>query len=129
MVSSGVHVFVSSSKQKKSHLGKQGAGVSQFIAFVIYLDSFLWNNTHIFNFLMLEGVWIKVGTSKIFAKQNGGRFVEIVDLAPFDAPQGYYHVIIGIKPCHQKLVLSISPRESVWGGGISPRPNGLGEIP
>ena len=25
-----------------------------------------------------------------------------------------YHVIIGIKPCHQKLVLSISPRESVW---------------
>ena len=40
-----------------------------------------------------------------------------------------YHVIIGIKPCDQKLVLSISPRESVWGGGISPRPNGLGEIP
>ena len=27
-----------------------------------------------------------------------------------------YHVIIGIKPCHPKLVLSISPRESVWGG-------------
>ena len=27
-----------------------------------------------------------------------------------------YHVIIGIKPCHWKPVLSISPRESVWGG-------------
>ena len=40
-----------------------------------------------------------------------------------------YHIIIGIKPCHQKLVLSIRPRESVWGGGISPRPNGLGKIP
>ena len=37
---------------------------------------------------MLEGVWIKVGTTKIFAKQNGGRFVEIDDLAPCDAPQG-----------------------------------------
>ena len=50
------------------------------------------------------------------------------------------HVIIGIKSCHQKLVLSISPRESVWGGLTAsekyltapdrfPRPNGLGEIP
>ena len=74
----------------------------------------LSNNTHILNFLMLEGVWIKVGTAKIFAKQNGGRFVEIVDLAPFDAQQG-------LLPCynrdwarHQKLVLSISPRELVW---------------
>ena len=33
-----------------------------------------------------------------------------------------YHAVIGIKACHQKFVLSISPRESVWGGGISPRP-------
>ena len=34
---------------------------------------------------MLEGVWIIVGTAKIFAKQNGDRFVEILDSAPFDA--------------------------------------------
>ena len=78
---------------------------------------------------MLEGVWIVVGTAKIFAKQNGDRGVEILDSALSMLHTDSYHVIIGIKPCHQKLVLSISPRESVWGGGISPRPNGLGEIP
>ena len=40
-----------------------------------------------------------------------------------------YHVIIGIKTYRQKLVLSLSHRESVWGGGISPQPNSLREIP
>ena len=76
---------------------------------------------------MLEGVW----TAKIFTKQNGDRGVEILDSAPFDATHGLLpcYRLIGIKPSHQKLVLSISPRESVWGGGISPRHNGLGEIP
>ena len=39
-----------------------------------------------------------------------------------------YHVIIGIKPCHQKLVLSISPRESVW-AAVFPLGYRLGEIP
>ena len=67
-----------------------------------------------FRFLMLEGVWIIVGTAKIFAEQNGDRGVEILDSAPFDASHG-------LLPCYN--------RESVWGGGISPRPNGLGEIP
>ena len=28
------------------------------------------------------------GKPQNLRKQNGGRFVEIVDLAPFDAPQG-----------------------------------------
>ena len=28
---------------------------------------------------MLEGVWIIVGTAKIFVKQNGDRIVEILD--------------------------------------------------
>ena len=32
-----------------------------------------------FRFLMLEGVWIIVGTAKIFAEQNGDRGVEILD--------------------------------------------------
>ena len=49
---------------------------------------------------MLEGVWIVVGTAKIFAKQNGDRGVEILDSAPFNATHG-----------------------------LLPRPNGLGEIP
>ena len=60
---------------------------------------------------MLEGVWIIVGTAKIFAEQNGDRGVEILDSAPFDATHG-------LLPCYN--------RESVWGGEI---PNGLGEIP
>ena len=33
---------------------------------------------------MLDGMWIIVGTAKIFAKLNGDR-VEILDSAPFDA--------------------------------------------
>ena len=53
-----------------------------------------------FRFLMLEGVWIIVGTAKIFAEQNGDRGVEILDSAPFDASHG-------LLPCY----------------------NGLGEIP
>ena len=53
----------------------------------------LWNNTQIFNFLMLEGVWMIVATAKIFAKQNGGRLVEIVDSV---LHRDCYHVIIGI---------------------------------
>ena len=57
---------------------------------------------------MLEGVWLKVETAKIFAKQNGTRFVEILDLAPSVLHRGCYHVfIIGIKPCQQKR-----PREN-----------------
>ena len=32
-----------------------------------------------------------------------------------------YHVIIAIKSCRQKLVLSISPKESVCGGKVFPR--------
>ena len=41
-----------------------------------------------FRFLMLEGVWIIVGTAKIFAEQNGDRGVEILHSAPFDASHG-----------------------------------------
>ena len=52
---------------------------------------------------MLEGVWIIVGTAKIFAEQNGDHGLEILDSAPFDATHG-------LLPCYN-------------------RPNGLGEIP
>ena len=61
---------------------------------------------------MLEGVWIGVGTAKIFAEQNGDRGVEILDSAPFDDTHG-------LLPCYN--------RES--GIGLGRRPNGLGEIP
>ena len=44
---------------------------------------------------MLEGVWIIVGTAKIFAEQNGDRGVEILDSAPFDATQG-------LLPCYNR---------------------------
>ena len=94
-VSSGVHVCVSSSKQKESHLGNPGIGIGQFIAFVIYLDPFYEIIHKCFNFLMLEGVWMIVETAKIFAKQNGGRLVEIVDSAPFDATQA-------LLPCYNR---------------------------
>ena len=88
-VSSGVtYVFVSSSKQKESHFGNPGIGIGQCIAFVIYLNSFYEIIHKCFNFLMLEGVKVIVRTAKIFAKQNGDHFVEIVDSAPFDATQG-----------------------------------------
>ena len=48
-----------------------------------------------FRFLMLEGVWIIVGTAKIFAEQNGDRGVEILDSAPFDASHG-------LLPCYNR---------------------------
>ena len=70
-------------------------GIGQFIAFVINLDSFYEIMHKSFNFLMLEGVWMIVGTAKIFAKQNGGRLVEIVISAPFDATQG-------LLPCYNR---------------------------
>ena len=38
--------------------------------------------------LMLEGVWIIVGTAKISAKQNGDRIVEILDSTPFEDSHG-----------------------------------------
>ena len=44
---------------------------------------------------MLEGVWIVVGTAKIFAKQNGDRGVEILDSAPFNATHG-------LLPCYNR---------------------------
>ena len=34
------------------------------------------------------GGWIIVGTTKIFAKQNGDRVGEILDSAPLDATHG-----------------------------------------
>ena len=96
MVSSGVHVcLLVYQKQKEGHLGNTGVGIGQFIAFAIYLDSFYIIIHLCFNFLMPEGVWIIVGTNKIFAKQNGGRFVEIFDSAPFDAPHG-------LLPCYNR---------------------------
>ena len=48
-----------------------------------------------FRFLMLEGVWIIVGTAKIFAEQNGDRGVEILDSVPFDASHG-------LLPCYNR---------------------------
>ena len=63
---------------------------------------------------MLEGVWIIVGTAKIFAEQNGDHGLEILDSAPFDATHG-------LLPCYNRDFHVII--------GISPRPNGLGEIP
>ena len=45
---------------------------------------------------MLEGVWIVVGTAKIFAEKNGDRGVEILDSAPFDAT----HRLL---PCYKGL--------------------------
>ena len=48
-----------------------------------------------FRFLTLEGVWIIVGTAKIFAEQNGDRGVEILDSAPFDASHG-------LLPCYNR---------------------------
>ena len=48
-----------------------------------------------FRFLMLEGVWIIVGTPKIFAEQNGDRGVEILDSAPLDASHG-------LLPCYNR---------------------------
>ena len=44
---------------------------------------------------MLEGVWIVVGTAKIFAEQNGDRGVEILDSVPFDATHG-------LLPCYNR---------------------------
>ena len=61
-VSTGVHVCVSSSKQKESHLGNPGVGIGQFIAFVIYRDSFYEIIHKCFNFSMLEGVLMIVRT-------------------------------------------------------------------
>ena len=95
MVYSGVHVCVSSSKEKESHFGNPGVRIGQFIAFMIYLDSFYEIIHKCFNFLMFQGVWMIVGNTKIFAKQNGGRLVEIVDSAPFDATQG-------LLPCYNR---------------------------
>ena len=44
---------------------------------------------------MLEGVWMIAGTAKIFTEQHGGRLVEIVDSAPFNATQG-------LLPCYNR---------------------------
>ena len=69
--------------------------IGQFIAFAIYLDSCNIEINLCFDFLMLEGVWIIVGTAKIFAEQNGDRGVEILDSAPFDATHG-------LLPCYNR---------------------------
>ena len=55
-----------------------------------------------FRFLMLEGVWIIVGTAKIFAEQNGDRGVEILDSAPFDASHG-------LLPCYNRSGAAVFP--------------------
>ena len=55
-VSSGVHVCVLVHQNIESHLGNPGIRIGQFIAFVIYLDSFYEIIHKCFNFLMLEGV-------------------------------------------------------------------------
>ena len=44
---------------------------------------------------MLEGVWIIVGTAKIFAKQNVDCVVEILHSAPFNATHG-------LLPCYDR---------------------------
>ena len=62
---------------------------------------------------MLEGVWIVVGTAKIFAKQNGDRGVEILDSAPFDASHG-------LLPCYN--------RERPRGNTLPPQTDSLGLI-
>ena len=65
---------------------------------------------------MLEGVWIVVGTAKIFAEQNGDRGVEILYSAHYDATHG-------LLPCYNRD-LALSPETCVVN-----QPNGLGEIP
>ena len=62
---------------------------------------------------MLEGVWIVVGTAKIFAKQNGDRDVEILDSAPFDASHG-------LLPCYNRDK-ALSPETCVVN-----QPSGIG---
>ena len=84
----------------------------------------LWNNIQIFNFLMLEGCESKLKPSKSSQNKMAAVLLKSSVWHLSMHHRGCYHVIIGIKPCHQKLVLSISPRESVWGGGISPGRSG-----
>ena len=119
-------------ENRKSHFEYPGVGIGQFIAFVIYLYSFYEIIHKCFNFLMLEGVWVIVGTAKIFAKMAAVLLKSSIRHLSM-LHRDCYHVIIGIKPCHQKLVLSISPRESVLRGGISapdlpPQTDSLGLI-
>ena len=68
---------------------------------------------------MLEGVWVIVGNDKIFANKMAAFFlpfpIQHLSMLHTDCS----HVIIGIKPYHHKCVLSISPRELVWGDGIT----------
>ena len=53
-----------------------------------------------------------VETAKIFAKQNGGRLVEIVDSALLMLRRHCYHVII-------EIIGNRDYRESVKGGGLT----------
>ena len=91
------------SQRDPSNFGNPGVGIGQFIAFTICLNSFYMGKL-MFDFDVGGSVY-HYGNAKILAKQNSGRFVEILDCAIFDAP---HHtecnfVIIGITPCHQKL--------------------------
>ena len=65
-----------------SHFGKLGVGIGQFIVFASDLDLFYVRK---FMYQCWSGMRITVWTAKNFAKQNGGRFVEIFDSAPFNA--------------------------------------------
>ena len=62
------------------------------------------------------GGWIIVGTAKSFVKQYGGRFIEILDSAYSMLQMGCCHVIIWIKPFHQKSGL-----EEISGGLVCRR--------
>ena len=76
-----------------------------------------------FRFLMLEGVWIIVGTAKIFAEQNGDRGVEILDSAPFDASHGLlpcYNRPRGNTLLPQTDSLGLIDNTSFWWQGLIP---------
>ena len=80
----------------------------------------LYNSKFIFN-IFDRGVLIIVGTAKRRQHKMGAVLLKssigLLSMLHTDC----YYVIIGITPCHQKAVLSISPQETVWDGGISLR--------
>ena len=107
-----VCMFFSWSKQRSESFGNQGIEIGQFIEFALYLESlYVFESFHV---LMLGG--IIVGTAKSFVKQYGGRFIEILDSAYSMLQMGCCHVIIWIKPFHQKSGL-----EEISGGLVCRR--------
>ena len=105
-------------ERKASHWGNLGIGIGPFIAFVLYFASCCIMINVCFNCIMLEGVWIielKFSQNKMAAVLTKS-LIRHFPMLYMDCQ----HVISVIKPCHQKLVLSINPLESVGGGSIFP---------